>query len=351
VFRRAGGRIELALAEERDRITGVPNTRLAKGHVEPGESLEDAALREVREEIGITAEIVAELGSVNYTYADDGERVAKEVHFFLMKATGEPLQPLDGEMQRTFWCAAEDAPARVHEVLERLYIATGKGNVPTLKQVLFRYRALFEENFDPDRVRIVRTETPVAEYLGNGERSLSHYYRRHYPFDRDETLGLEEHVVFDLDDTDGYRMQGYVDRISRARDGAIEIHDYKTGRWVPNQKKIEEDRQLALYQIGVTAQRGDDSPVRLVWHYVFRDQTRTSTRSVQQLAALREQTIALIDRIRAATEFEPRPSKLCSWCEYNDVCPAFPGARDEGPSATSGAEGAPPRKDFAPHPG
>jgi len=41
----------------------------------------------------------------------------------------------------------------------------------------------------------------------------------------------------------------------------------------------------------------------------------------EALASLRGETIGLIDRIRAETEFEPRPSALCRWCEYSEICP------------------------------
>ena len=214
---------------------------------------------------------------------------------------------------------------RVHEVLERLYIAAGRGHVPTLSQVLHRYGALFDEHYDSERVRVVRTEMPLDEYRGNGERSLTNYYRKNYPFDADETLGLEERLVFDLDGEGRYRILGFVDRISRARDGAIEIHDYKTSRFVPNQKKLDEDRQLALYQIGVAEKYGNDAPVRLVWHYVLRNQVRTSTRTQEQLDDHRAKAVELIDRIRGETIFEPKTSALCSWCEYNDTCPAVAG--------------------------
>ena len=44
----------------------------------------------------------------------------------------------------------------------------------------------------------------------------------------------------------------------------------------------------------------EDQPVRLVWHYLLLDQVRTSTRTPEQLDALRADTISLIDRIRAA---------------------------------------------------
>jgi putative RecB family exonuclease len=211
---------------------------------------------------------------------------------------------------------------RVHEVLERLNRFVHRGLVPSLAKVVARFRAEWEQHFDAERVRIVRTENPPEAYREMGERCLANHYRRHYPFDRDETLGIEAHVAFPLDGEGRYRMQGFVDRISRAPDGALEIHDYKTGRWVPSQEQLDADRQLALYQIGVQAQHGGKAPVRLVWHYLLRDQVRVSTRTSEQLDALRARTVALIERIEAEQDFAPTPSSLCTWCEHNDVCPA-----------------------------
>jgi RecB family exonuclease len=118
-----------------------------------------------------------------------------------------------------------------------------------------------------------------------------------------------------------------IDRVVCARDPqsgeeVIEIHDYKTAARVPRQDDLDRDRQLALYQIGVAEQYGDERPIRLVWHYLLPDQVRTSTRTPEALAALRASTIELIDRIRAERAYEPRPGPLCRWCEYAEICPA-----------------------------
>ncbi|HXV36065.1 MAG TPA: PD-(D/E)XK nuclease family protein [Myxococcota bacterium] len=225
---------------------------------------------------------------------------------------------------------------RVHEVLERLYLAAQRGQLPALDRVLRRYEQLFDENFDPQRVRVVREQTPIHHYRKLGERCLSAYYRRHYPFDADETLGIEQRLTFTLDDARGYRFQGVIDRLARARDGAIEVHDYKTGRRAATQKQVDEDRQLALYQIGL-AEQYPDRPIRLVWHYLQQDRTLTSTRTPEQLQALRENTISAVDRINSETEFEPRASALCDWCEYNDRCPIYPkqGARTPQPPSAN----------------
>jgi putative RecB family exonuclease len=227
---------------------------------------------------------------------------------------------------------------RVHEILERLYLFVGRGQIPGVEKVVDRYQKLWEEAYDGERVRIVREGTPLSFYRELGERCLRGYYVQHYPFDEDETLGIEKRVIFPLDDAGQYRMQGIIDRISRARDGTIEVHDYKTSARVPSQKMLDQDRQLALYQIGLAGEYGDDVPFRLVWHYVAKNQTRTSTRTPEELATLRESTIERIDEIQAATAFPPRKIALCNWCEYKTRCPLYLPAGEAEIATVAGAD-------------
>jgi putative RecB family exonuclease len=208
---------------------------------------------------------------------------------------------------------------RVHEVLERLYEFTGKGMVPSIEKVLHRYNAFWDEHYDEKRVVIVKKKFPASHYRKLGEKCIENYYRRHFPFDRDETLGIEETVHFNLDEAGEYKVRGIIDRIVRARDGAIEIQDYKTGRYVPPQQQLDEDRQLALYQIGLS-ERFPDEPVRLIWHYLQSGQIRSSQRNPDQLDELKTQTCRLIDRIEATEEFPARKSQLCDWCAYKEPC-------------------------------
>jgi putative RecB family exonuclease len=223
---------------------------------------------------------------------------------------------------------------RVHEVLERLHLAARRRQVPSLPRVLQRYAQLFDDAYDAGRVRIVRDEHPLSFYRELGQDCIANYYRSHYPFDRDETLGLEERVLFDLGEVAGtaVHFQGIVDRIARAADGAIEIQDYKTSARIPSQARLDEDRQLALYQIGLTQRFGSEREIRLVWHFVRQGQLRISRRTPEQLAGLREQTLALVDRIRFETEYPHRPGPLCRWCEYGHRCAASPGRRADLPT-------------------
>jgi putative RecB family exonuclease len=220
---------------------------------------------------------------------------------------------------------------RVHEVLERLYQFAAEGRIPSLARVLERFHLWWEERYDPERIRIARSENDAGFYRKLGERCLTHYYRSFYPFDGDQTLAIEEHVRFSLDEAGAYRMQGIIDRLVEARDGAIEIHDYKTSQRIPAQDQLDRDRQLALYQLGLRQRFGEERPVRLVWHFLQHNQRRTSERTPEQLEELRTQTMALIDRVRAEQDFEPRPSPLCRWCEFSHVCPASPERRSAAP--------------------
>ncbi len=129
LYRRVGGGIEVALAEQCDRITHRTTTRLPKGKIDPGESAEEAAVREVAEEIGFRARVIGALGTVEYDYTEDSERVCKEVHYFLMEwVPGEPLE-LDGEMDRTYWCAIGKAEKKLTFETEQRAIAWARARL------------------------------------------------------------------------------------------------------------------------------------------------------------------------------------------------------------------------------
>jgi len=111
VYRPADEGFEVALAARRTR-RGELAWGLAKGAIEPGESDEDAALREVLEETGLEAEIEADLGEIRYFYVWDGVRVRKRVHFFLMRLTGGDISQHDAEMEEVRWFAVRTAIKR-----------------------------------------------------------------------------------------------------------------------------------------------------------------------------------------------------------------------------------------------
>ena len=86
-------------------MSGHPRWTLPKGGVEDGETIEQAALREVREETGHGATIVTSLGSIAYSFVWRPERVRyhKRVHYFMMRWDGLPAGERDDEAEHVEW--------------------------------------------------------------------------------------------------------------------------------------------------------------------------------------------------------------------------------------------------------
>jgi 8-oxo-dGTP pyrophosphatase MutT (NUDIX family) len=86
---------------------------LPKGHVEAGETTEDAAVREVAEETGITGRVVAPLGTIDFWFVADGRRVHKTVHHFLLLASGGELSDEDIEVEQVEWVPLDQLAQRL----------------------------------------------------------------------------------------------------------------------------------------------------------------------------------------------------------------------------------------------
>jgi 8-oxo-dGTP pyrophosphatase MutT (NUDIX family) len=127
VIRNLRGRPHLAVVRVRDEVLALP-----KGHPEQGESMKDAAAREVREETGLTATLVEKLGDIRYWYARDGDRVLKVVSFFLFRYRSGRLADHDHEVEDALWIPLEEAPARLayrgeKEMAESALSRVGRG--------------------------------------------------------------------------------------------------------------------------------------------------------------------------------------------------------------------------------
>lgn len=210
---------------------------------------------------------------------------------------------------------------RVHEALEHLYRRKSDGQTPRLNEILGVYRGRWDAEYK-DNVRIVRRGLVPEDYREEGEKYLQGFYHRNAPFDDGETVGLEVKVEFALDASGRYRVLGYIDRLVRKGPGVYEIHDYKTSAFRPSDEDLRRDRQLTFYQIAVRDQHADARDVRLVWHFLAQGDRRVATRTEAEIEAHRRQAMGLVDRIEAARDFPARPSPLCRWCEYRDICPA-----------------------------
>jgi 8-oxo-dGTP pyrophosphatase MutT (NUDIX family) len=105
----------------RRNAAGEPQWTLPKGRIEPGETREEAALREVREETGYTTHIHGMLGTIDYWFVwrPDRVRYHKFVHYFLMETDGSPPGPRDDEAEHVEWVPVDVAVVRLAHRNER----------------------------------------------------------------------------------------------------------------------------------------------------------------------------------------------------------------------------------------
>jgi len=110
VVRRMRGRPYIAAV----RVKEGTVLALPKGHIEPGESGAETAVREVREETGVESRLVEKLDDIRYWYTRDGARVLKVVSFFLLAyRSGSVRDYQREEVDGAEWIPLEEAPDRL----------------------------------------------------------------------------------------------------------------------------------------------------------------------------------------------------------------------------------------------
>ncbi|WP_029522150.1 MULTISPECIES: NUDIX hydrolase [unclassified Persephonella] len=96
------GKLEILLIRVKNRWS------FPKGNIERGEPRDQAALREVKEETGVDAEIVEYLGEVDYWYSMELSRIHKFVYYYLMKYVGGDIVPQKEEIDEAKFVPFEE---------------------------------------------------------------------------------------------------------------------------------------------------------------------------------------------------------------------------------------------------
>jgi putative RecB family exonuclease len=209
---------------------------------------------------------------------------------------------------------------KVHKTIHKAYYDARNLKATPLDELLAHYEKLWDRDWH-ENIFIVKKEYTAGQYKNNGRQMISSYHNRFFPFDTEVTMDMESRIRFALDQDDGHYLTGRIDRIARAKDGAVEIHEYKTSAYLPGQYEIDRDKQLGFYHMGIQKRWPSLQQIRLVSHYLAHDMDLVSYRNEEAIQALVRNTLRLIDEIESAQEFPARKTKLCDWCEYPEYCP------------------------------
>ncbi|WP_104106470.1 PD-(D/E)XK nuclease family protein [Nocardioides sp. 616] len=215
----------------------------------------------------------------------------------------------------------------VHKVLEQLY------DLPAADRTPLRAAGLLQLAWQ----QVLETEPSVAAlfdpageaddfdtWLATCSDALASYFELEDPR-RLEPAERESYVETLLGS--GLLLRGFVDRLDVAADGAIRVVDYKTGRSPGPMHEAAALFQMRFYALMIWRTRGV-VPAMLQLVYLGNREILRHCPDEAELAATERKVEALWRAIRLAEEtgdWRPSPSRLCSWCSYQSLCPAFGG--------------------------
>lgn len=212
----------------------------------------------------------------------------------------------------------------VHSVLERLFDAPQAERTVELANRLLpeQWHRMVAE--DPGLGGLVASAQQAEDWLAAGRRLLSTYFTLEDPT-RLAPAQREYRVSTAL--ADGPRLRGIVDRLDIAPNGAIRVVDYKTGSAPRPQYQSGALFQLSFYALVIWRELSV-VPARAQLIYLGDGQVLHFAPEASGLEATERKIRAVwaaIERAAESGDWRPSPSRLCDWCSFRDLCPAWGG--------------------------
>ncbi len=213
----------------------------------------------------------------------------------------------------------------VHAVLERLF------DLPREERTLDAAQALVGPQWD----RLVAGEPELAgvldtngdgvadEWFGQAGRLVESWFALEDP----QRLEPAERELYVEAEIDGLLLRGYVDRLDVAPDGSMRVVDYKTGRSPSELFERKALFQMKFYALVLWRMRGQ-IPAMLQLVYLGNGELVRYQPDEADLVATERKITALwaaIERAATTSDWRPRPSRLCEWCDYRGFCPEWGG--------------------------
>ena len=229
----------------------------------------------------------------------------------------------------------------VHAALERLLALDAQGRtVDAAIACLADATALLDS--DPEWEELALNADEQAQFFRDADLLVRKYFDLEDPT-RIEPIGLELHVEHELPVKSGasVTLRGIIDRLERDTNGQLVVSDYKTGK-----APAEGYQQSRLTGVHIYAylceQIYGERPAKVQLLYLGGSPTIVETTPTEQSTRQIERKVTSIwSAIETACEredFRPKKSKLCTWCSYQQWCPAFGGDPDAARAAFEGID-------------
>lgn len=217
----------------------------------------------------------------------------------------------------------------VHSVLEHLFDSSGSERTNTrAEELLVEQWGELKTSNEDTAVRLFPDDAGEDEFLGEARRLISNYFILENP-----QLLTPSHREFYVRDTldSGLRVHGVIDRVEISSDGQVRIVDYKTGK-APSERFLSPlVFQIRFYSL-LWYRLYDTLPKLLQLEFLGDAKVfsyEPSTPDLQRVTLELEECWGAIRTAITERVFEPRTSKLCDWCDFRELCPAFGGQAPE----------------------
>jgi putative RecB family exonuclease len=214
----------------------------------------------------------------------------------------------------------------VHRALQGLFWDHPQGDRTTDAARRALLSAWDELQADPEYRGLELSDQESESFLADAEKLVSGYFRLEDP-NAVRTVGVELGLEADVG---GLLLRGIIDRLDVTPDGDFIVVDYKTGR-VPSESHEQNRMGGVQFYALLCEQILGRRPVSVRLLYLREPVAITADPSDQALRGLRQRTAAVwsaIERACASEDFRPKPSRLCDWCGFQALCPAFGGNPD-----------------------
>ena len=225
----------------------------------------------------------------------------------------------------------------VHAVLERLFDLPAGERTPASAAALLapewdRLRAA-----EPAVEQLFTSADELATWLSSAKGLLDGYFSLEDPRRLDPA---EREAFVEVTLAGGLRLRGIVDRLDVAPGGDLRVVDYKTGRAPGEAFEAKALFQMKFYALVLWRTRGA-IPRRLQLMYLGDREVLQYSPDEADLLATERKLVALweaIERATARREFVARPSRLCGWCDHQQLCPEFGGQTLPWPEVVPAAD-------------
>ena len=207
-----------------------------------------------------------------------------------------------------------------HLALQRLFDLAAGERTPEMLYDLFR-QAWGEVRADDEYSELFSS---VAEERAWGLESLT-LLANYFAFEDPAAIEPLDRELDMIENLDGIVIRGILDRIDRDPEGRLVITDYKTGKAPPERFAIPAFFALKIYGVLIRKRTGE-TPRELRLMYLNGPTMYRLEIDDAQLDAMDKQLRALwaaIERAMATGRFPARPGRLCDWCAFQSLCPAW----------------------------